>query len=307
MNIHIDSHIFNLQQTGGISALWRNLIPALREALPDATFDAALPADVFIPTYYKLAPIGTKSLVMVYDLIAEKCVTLPNRSDRADIRRAVESASAVVSISQQTANDVYALYGRQSTVSYPGVNEDYGKVQPSDIERFRQFMGKPYVLLVGRRGAYKNAQALYQAWRLWGNAANCAVLAVGGEDGLPQDRAFASRFNWQQMRLSDYDLAIAYAGALGLVYPSLMEGFGLPMIEAMACACPVVCDPAMHEVAGEAALYIDMTRPRQIVMALDGLLDPALRLRAGLAGIEQARRYTWSGMAAKVAEALRAL
>src|SRR5687768_17054043 len=69
MNIVIDDTIYHLQQSGGISTLWRALTPALQAALPDFTFDPARPADVFISTYYQPAPDGAKSIAVVYDYI----------------------------------------------------------------------------------------------------------------------------------------------------------------------------------------------------------------------------------------------
>lgn len=308
MNVLIDSAIFTLQQNGGISRLWRSLLPALRAAMPDATFSPSLAPDWWISTYYKPAPLGVRSLVMVYDLIAQKYPLIDrNRTDAVDLRRAVAEALAVVSISQTTASDVKRLLNRDSVVAYPGVDAGYGKVLPSDVERFQNFVGKPYILVVGNRGLYKNVQALYQAWKLWEGARYHKLLCIGGEDGLPQDAAFVAGNpdTWMHMKLDDTDLQAAYAGATALAYPSLMEGFGLPIIEAMACGCPVVCDTTMSEVAGNAALTCDVTRPRQIAAVLSAALDYEIRLERITAGVERAKRYTWPQMAQTVAETLR--
>lgn len=305
MNILIDTAIFHLQSQGGVSRLWRSLIPALADTMPDATFDPSLPPDWFISTYYKRAPLGVKSLVMVYDLIAQRYPLIDsNRDDMIDLRGAVQNASAIVSISQTTAHDVQQTFGKASTVAYPGVDAEFGKVKPSDVDRFRAYIGKPYILVVGRRGLYKNVQALYQAWGLWPDHNNYRLLCVGGEEMLPQDAAFDSRYGDTRLRmvLDDHDLPLAYAGAAALVYPSLMEGFGLPLVEAMACACPVICDPAMREVTGGCALYADTTRPRAIADALSAPMD----LEKVITGVERAKQFTWGGMAAKIAEALRA-
>lgn len=307
MNILIDTAIFSLQQQGGISKLWRSLLPALRDAMPDCTFAPQLPPDIFISTYYRPSPVGVRSLALVYDLIVDRLPYLPNRSDSADIHRAVNEASDVVSISHRTADDVKELCGRDSAVAYPGVAEDFGSVHYADVERFRQYVGKPYVLMVGKRGLYKNAQALYQAWSQWAAHINYKVLCVGGEQPLPQDIAFANRYkdSWQQVQLDDKDLALAYAGAHCLVYPSFIEGFGLPIVEAMTCGCPVVCDHTMAEIGAGAALYCDVAKPRSIVLRLDELANPALWLTHSTLGIEQAKRFTWSGMARKLADVLR--
>lgn len=274
--------------------------------MPDASFTASLPGDVFLSTYYKPSPVGVRSIAVVYDLIAETFPGLPNRADSAEIRRAVGGAQSVVSISHGTAQEVKRLLGRDSVVAYPGVAADFGKVAPGDVERFQAYIGKPYVLVVGRRGLYKNVQALYQAWHLWPGAKTHKVLCIGGEDSLPQDQAFAQRNDWQRLVLDDSDLRAAYAGATALVYPSLAEGFGLPIVEAMACGCPVVCDNSVvAEIAGEAGFYADCTRPKQIAGALDLTLDPALRIERTLNGIERAKMFTWGGMAKTLADVIR--
>lgn len=309
MNVLIDTAIFSLQQHGGVSRLWRSLLPALRDAMPDAAFTASQPPEWFASTYYQRAPIGVRSLVVVYDMICEKYPLIDtNRADAVDKRRAIAEASAVVSISQQTAADVKRFTGRDSVVAYPGVDAAFGHVKPSDVERFQAWIGKPYLLMVGNRGLYKNAQAVYQAWGLWAMRQGYKLLCVGGEDTLPQDVAFARRYPdaWQRAALSDADMPAAYAGAAALVYPSLMEGFGLPIVEAMACACPVICDHAMREVGGGAVMaYCDMTRPREIAEALMSVGDYGIRLHCGVQGVEWAKRYTWPGMARTVADVLR--
>lgn len=308
MNILIDTAIFALQSQGGISRLWQSLIPALVSAMPDATFDPSRPADWFVSTYYKRAALGVKSLVMVYDLIVDKHPLIENRTDSADIHRAVAEASAVVSISRQTAVDVKARLGRDSVVAYPGVDPDFGKVKPGDVDRLRQFVGKPYVLVVGRRGGYKNVQTLYQAWGRWAAHADYKLVCVGGEELLPQDSAFvnAYRDTWQRLSLNDADLAAAYAGALCLVYPSLMEGFGLPLVEAMACGCPILCDWMMSEVVRDAAVLCEATKPLSLVGGLDFMLEPANRLLKAIKCVEMGQSYRWETMAAIVAEVLRA-
>lgn len=305
MNLHVDNAIFQLQQQGGISRLWRSLLPTLRTALPDAAFTAERP-DWFISSYYAPAPIGVQSLALVYDLIVDRYPLVPNRADSVDIHRAVAEASAVVSISEATAHDVERLCGKPSTVAYPGVEANFGKVAPSAVARFQAGLGLPYVLVVGRRGGYKNVQALYQAWGLWGARSFFQVVCVGGEEPLPADMAFARRYPWRRMVLSDDDLRAAYAGAHALVYPSMMEGFGLPILEAAVCACPVVADSRVAgEILGEAAFACDVMKPRSIATALDATLDPALRVTRTLAGVERSKPFTWERMAAGIADALR--
>lgn len=311
MNIHIDSAIYALQQRGGISKLWTALLPELRTALPDATFDNDAPPDLYISTYYQPAPLGVKSLALVYDCIALKYPNIDsNRADVADMRRAVAEASAIVSISKSTAADVQRYFGRDSVVAYPGVNQDMGKVMPSAVDAFRRRIGAPYVLVVGNRGLYKNVQSLYQAWGLWPAHEQYKLLCVGGEDMLPQDAAFDARYPGVRQRvvLDDTDMALAYAGATCLVYPSLMEGFGLPLVEAMICGCPIVCDEIMREVCGVAGTRIDATIPKMICDALREITEfIEVRVYTTNQGINLSHQYTWLAMAATIADVIRSI
>lgn len=307
MNILIDSTIFKMQAQGGISRLWRSLLPELSKALPEATFDASQPPDIFISTYYQPAPLGVRSMALVYDLIVDQYPLLAHRADCADIHRAINEASILISISQATAAAVKAKFGRDSIVAYPGVDTDFAKVESADVERFTDYIGKPYILVVGKRGLYKNVQALYQAWPSYAWHEDCALLCIGGEDILPQDKTFIDKYpnTWLRMNLSDGDLPLAYVGARALVYPSLMEGFGLPLAEAMASGCPIVCDRAMAEATGGAAYYADVTKPKAIAEALHALADPSDRAGKVLRGFDRAKQFRWGTMAQVIADAIR--
>jgi glycosyltransferase involved in cell wall biosynthesis len=105
--------------------------------------------------------------------------------------------------------------------------------------------------------------------------------------------------------LPDEDLLLFYHAADCLVYPSFYEGFGLPVLEAMACGCPVITSnvSSLPEVAGEAALLIDPYRFETITAALVSLLtNPDLSQSLIQRGFEQARRFTWEAAARKTVE-----
>jgi glycosyltransferase involved in cell wall biosynthesis len=298
MNILIDDAIYRLQGKGGISTLWRALTPFLHAALPDFTFDPAQPADIFISTYYQPAPAGAKSIVMAYDYIQDRYPLLPSHgTDVVWKRSAVASADAVVAISEWTANDVRQMQGKLATVAYPATSLERASHQ--DVQAFKAKYGLPnhYVLIVGRRDLYKNVSAYWQALRL---LPHMFTVCVGG---APMDSIQDSR---QQLRLDANELAAAYTGARCLVYPSLYEGFGLPVLEAYACGCPVICGSggALAEI-NEAACVVDVTRPRQIAEALLKMRDPGVRIEHILKGYDVSKRFSWAAMAESVAAVIR--
>jgi hypothetical protein len=108
------------------------------------------------------------------------------------------------------------------------------------------------------------------------------------------------------LQLSDEELSAAYSGAVALVYPSQYEGFGLPVLEAIACGCPVITCPnaSIPEVAGEAALYVNDDDVDGLANALCDVQKPNVRNSLIAAGLEQAKKFSWSKMAKTVSSAL---
>jgi glycosyltransferase involved in cell wall biosynthesis len=161
---------------------------------------------------------------------------------------------------------------------------------------------KPYVLCLGSLEPRKNLSTLLKAWAILqarfrgdvqlvvaGASANPSVFARS-ERCLHADNVFFAGY------VPDEALPALYSGALGMVYPSLYEGFGLPPLEAMACGCPVITSEttSLPEVVGDAALLIDPLDPESIAEAIRRVVEDAeLReaMRAG--GLRQASRFSW--------------
>jgi hypothetical protein len=119
-------------------------------------------------------------------------------------------------------------------------------------------------------------------------------------------RAYTSGSVVHMLHLSDQELRAAYSGSVALVYPSIYEGFGLPILEAIACGCPVITCPnaSIPEVAGEAALYVDDDDVEGLVNALCEIQKPGVRQSLISAGLEQAKKFSWSKMARTVSSVL---
>jgi glycosyltransferase involved in cell wall biosynthesis len=170
-----------------------------------------------------------------------------------------------------------------------------------DLSLFRsQYnLTKPYVMMVGSREqhkSYKNVKLFFEAIAS-SKSASLEILCVGGEGEINPEWLASLPGDVRATRrdLSDRELATAYAGAAALVYPSLYEGFGMPVIEAMASGCPVITTHhgSLAEVAGEAALIISGHDHCEMLSAFHRVQEPAQRRRLIEAGIKQAALYNW--------------
>jgi len=160
-----------------------------------------------------------------------------------------------------------------------------------------------YVLFVGSLEPRKNLGRLLDAWESLPPALQTAhrlvavVPASWRQESVRQrfDRLVAQGRAVLVENAGEEDLAVLYRGGRALVFPSLAEGFGLPVAEAMACGTPVVTSnrSSLPEVAGEAALLVDPENPAAIASAMEAVLeDQDLRGRLVRAGLEQSKRFT---------------
>lgn len=222
---------------------------------------------------------------------------------------AARAADMIIAVSQATADDVAHFYGRREGVRviHHGVDHDRFR-PPTDGERgqMRQLTSafphikQPYLLYVGQLQPRKNLINLVEAFtQLKSRQLNLSLVIAGGHGWLQEPilqaikRSPAARDIVLTGVVTDEQLAQLYWRAEAFVLPSLYEGFGMPLLEAMASGCPTVCanTSSLPEVAGEAAVLVDPLRVESIVSGI----EEAQRRREELteAGVNRAREFTW--------------
>jgi glycosyltransferase involved in cell wall biosynthesis len=210
----------------------------------------------------------------------------------AGLRRVLRGADAVIAVSEFTAREVEELAG----VPAERVRVVPNGVDPVFTPEGRRAEGE-YVLAVGTLEPRKNLARALEAARAAG--VDLRVVGSRGWGGVDVD-------GWVG-EVPDAELAALYRGARCVLYPSLYEGFGLPVLEAMACGAPVVTsrDTAMEEVAGAAAVLVD---PLDVSAIAEGIATAETRRDELVgAGLERARAFDWARSADAVVELWREL
>ncbi len=306
-----------------LAALWHRA----RVPLPIETFIGAV--DVFYSPDFLLPPTFAKrKLVTVHDLSyvrVPECFPAPllNYLNRA-VPRSVARADMILADAASTQRDlidVYRVPPEKIRVLYSGVDPRFHPdVSASAMARVREWThGKPYLLSVSTIQPRKNYVRLIEAFSKILNSKfqipnSDLQLVISGAKGWMFEEVFQAveRLNLRDRVLfpdfvSDDDLPALYAGATLFVYPSLYEGFGLPVAEAMACGAPVVSSNAssLPEVGGDAVLYFD---PRDVDAMAEtirrALSDESLRNDLRARGIAQAKKFSWEKAARELLQYL---
>lgn len=262
-------------------------------------------------TYYSSINLPRSSaarFLTVYDMIHEKFPDnfLVNDKTTQDKLAAVKRADHIICISRSTKHDLCEIFdvdpGKVSVV-YLGFDE-LTKLPVNT----RPSPDKPYFLYVGQRKGYKNFALLLKALSsVKVLAENVDILAFGGGAFDPEEQELIRKLQFEEGQVrqvtgDDHLLAETYAQALGFVYPSVYEGFGLPPLEAMAYKCPVISSntSSMPEVIGDAGLYFDPNAVDDLAAQLTRVFD-SKDLRQNLIdlGTERKEIFTWSRCASE--------
>lgn len=273
------------------------------------------PYEVFHATYYDpyFIPFlkGRPFVVTFLDMIHEKFSTqFPELEENGSLFKQKQllanCADKIIAISESTKRDVVELLQidpNRIEVIYLG-----NSLKPTITETNKKNVSpKPYLLFVGRRERYKNFKGLLQSIHHLLKKYEIKLVCAGGGPFADDERLLIHSFGseeWvKQVPIGDDAmLQSLYQQAIAFIFPTLYEGFGIPILEAFACECPCIVSnqSSLPEVAGDGALYIDPQSPESITNSIELLLhDSLLRQNLITKGREQLSHFSWENTVTK--------
>lgn len=295
-----------------------------RIALPLFLFKSKLKPDLFFsPTHYSPWISPVKRVVTIFDL---SYLHFPEMFQSKDLyqltnwtKHSIQKASQIVTISQSSKKDIVKTYKvdpKKVTVCYPGYNEDrFYKINDQiSIEKVlkKYNIEGDYILFIGTVQPRKNLKRLIQAFEKIDNLKLVVVGKIHGEGrqawkyeeivALPEKLDLKERVIFTDF-VPDDDLLYLLNGAKAFALPSLWEGFGIPVVDAMACGLPVIVSnvSSLPEVAGKAGIYVDPKSVDQIEQAIRLISsDKKLSTKMSKLALDQAKKFSWKKMAKQV-------
>lgn len=276
--------------------------------------------DLYHGTNFKMRTSGRYGgIVTVHDLWLDRYPQYSAKlfGQRASFRRTKRTAwraRKVITVSEYSARDIEALYGlsRDRIVVIPnGVSDDFRPASDgnalSEIRQRFSIQGERFILFVGGADPRKNHRTFLAACaRKVKQLEGCSLVLVGDPVHRFGDlRQTAVTFGLENRvictgRLSLADMRLLYSHAELFVFPSIYEGFGMPVLEAMACGAPVITSnrTSLPEVAGDAAILVNPEDADELADAIVRVLDDgALRDTLRVKGVERAKQFTWDDAA----------
>lgn len=303
----------------------RALSGAIRFGIGPSLTSVLGPQELMVYTrYWHPRHSRTPSISFIYDLVFEAAPSTVEDCYRARLARTARSAirrsTMIAVISKTVERELHAGYPEtvgRTAVLPPGFSS-LPESTPADARMVLAQLGlnRGYLLHVGTLEPRKNLLRLVRALRqipplVWADRHLVLVGPPGWQDGDLRDAMALAGDDVRHVPfVTDTELRVLYENAALLVFPSLYEGFGLPVLEAMGLGTPVVCSaiPVLEEVCGGAAITFDPHDEDAIAEALAAVLTDQDHLtRLSLAGLDRARHYDWEETGGRFVKALHEL
>jgi mannosyltransferase len=324
--IVFDGIIYSIQQHGGITTYFNELVNGVSSKIPGCELllysekeELNVPKKkldprfleryrkpvgitegaIFHSSYYRISNARkVKNVITIYDFTYEKFGKFPSRDvHRMQKSYAINNADAILCISESTRQDLFELYPRieksRVFVTHLAMSDSFHLLNEDQRNKF----STPFVLFVGGRQGYKNfvsaigAVALVKDLKL--------VFVGGGPVTADENKLLAEllpgRFE-HKGAISSEALNTLYNTAVALLYPSQYEGFGIPILEAMAAGCSVIATrvSSIPEVSGDSAILLDSPNPEAISEAIDHLMNEENNLKLQSLGAKQILNFGWN-------------
>jgi glycosyltransferase involved in cell wall biosynthesis len=260
--------------------------------------------DLFVPTYYDtyfLKNIGSKPFVLtVYDMIHE---LFPEyfMNDEMVVRNKLllmEKANRIIAVSENTKKDILKIYPH---IDKSKIDVVYHGCSLKPNHQVDVCLPKKYILFVGNRDDYKNFRFFVESiTELLKKDSDLYLICAGAGIFKKEEYEFIAELGLKdkiiQKNFKDDELVFFYTNAKCFVFPSLYEGFGLPVVESMICGCPVVLakHSSFPEVAGDAGVYFELNNHKDLYSKIEKLINnESYRQEFSTKGIEQAKKFSW--------------
>lgn len=270
--------------------------------------------DVFVPTYYDdyfLDKIKDKPFVLtVYDMIHElfpENFQDNNYSVSANKKKLMEKATRIIAVSNNTKKDILKIYPH---IDASKIDVIYHGVSMKINSEIKIALPENYILFVGNRANYKNFKFFVTALKdTLLNQPNLVIVCAGGGAFSNDEKDFFNQLGISdkiiQKGFKEEELGLFYQKAKCFVFPSIYEGFGIPVLESMACGCPIVLGnhSSFPEVASDAGFYFDLNNPEDLKNKVELLLsDASLRDEYIQKGLAQVSKFNWDNAAQQCLE-----
>lgn len=266
--------------------------------------------DIFHPTFlnpYYIGNTGNKPIIStMHDLNHEKFPQFDTENVKKKRAKVIEASNHIIAISQQTKNDLidyYDIDDRKISVIYHGIDQDIYTTSASRL------LNKPYLLYVGSRNTYKNFKTFLKAFSLLKDDIDLVFT------GLPfsnEEQSLIQKYNIttkiHQYFATNEQMNQLMNQAVAFIYPSIGEGFGMPILEAYRCGTPCIISDILcfHEIGDNAAIYFDPTSAESIAETISNTINnDNLLISLKELGYKRMKKFPWSRTAESTAKVYR--